>query len=108
MKLRPKTYLKHLSRFVDGKLALAKDGAEEAGFIAQELYEVLPMAAHAPADESKGIWTVSYNQVIPYTVKAVQELKAENDTLRSKLGTMTVELDTMKAELAEIKALLKR
>ncbi len=108
MKLRPKTYLKHLSRFVDGKLALAKDGAEEAGFIAQELYEVLPMAAHAPADESKGIWTVSYNQVIPYTVKAVQELKAENDTLRSKLGTMTAELDTMKAELAEIKALLKR
>ena len=81
--------------------ALAKDGAEEAGFIAQELYEVLPMAAHAPADESKGIWTVSYNQVIPYTVKAVQELKVENDQLRS-------ELNTLKAELAEIKALLKK
>jgi hypothetical protein len=99
--LRPMTYFKHRNHFKDGVLVLESEGMDEAGFIAQELFEVLPMAAHRPADESKGIWTVSYNQVIPYTVKAVQELKAENDALRS-------ELETMKAELAEIKALLKR
>jgi hypothetical protein len=95
------TYFKHRNHFKDGVLVLESEGMDEAGFIAQELYEVLPMAAHRPADERTGIWTVSYNQVIPYTVKAVQELKAENDALRS-------EVETMKAELAEIKALLKR
>ena len=101
MSLRPKTYFKHQSHFVDGNLVLDAQGAEEAGFIAQELHEVLPMAAHRPEDESKGIWSVSYNQVIPYTVKAVQELKAENDQLRAKL-------ESMEAQLAEIKALLKK
>ncbi len=101
MALRPMTYFKHRNRFQDGVLVLESEGMGEAGFIAQELYEVLPMAAHRPADESKGIWTVSYNQVIPYTVKAVQELKAENDGLHTELATL-------KAELAEIKALLKR
>jgi hypothetical protein len=101
MALRPTTYFKHRNHFQNGALVLEEEGLDEAGFIAQELHEVLPMAAHRPADESKGIWTVSYNQVIPYTVKAVQELKAENDALRT-------ELETMKAELAAIKALLKR
>ena len=101
MALRPLTYFRHRNHFKDGVLVLESEGMDEAGFIAQELHDVLPMAAHRPADESKGIWTVSYNQVIPYTVKAVQELKAENEALRS-------ELETMKAELAEIKALLKR
>ncbi len=101
MALRPTTYFRHRNHFLNGALVLEGEGLEEAGFIAQELHEVLPMAAHRPVDESRGIWTVSYNQVIPYTVKAVQELKAENDALRA-------ELETMKADLAAIKALLKR
>ena len=101
MALRPVTYFKHQNHFKNGLLVLEEEGLDEAGFIAQELHDVLPLAAHRPADESKGVWTVSYNQLIPYTVKAVQELKAENDALRT-------ELETMKAELAAIKALLKR
>ena len=101
MTLRPKTYFKHQSRFLNGALVLENEGTEEAGFIAQELHETLPTAAHRPADETKEVWTVSYDQVIPYTVKAVQELKAENDALSAKLTSL-------QAELAEIKALLKR
>ena len=101
MRLQPKTYFKHKSHFEGGTLVLEEAGDNEAGFVAQEVSGIIPTAVHRPEDETKVLWGMRYDQVIPYTVKAVQELKAENDALRS-------ELDTMKAELAEIKALLKR
>ena len=101
MRLQPKTYFKHRSHFEGGALVLEEAGDNEAGFVAQEVSGIIPTAVHRPEDETKVLWGMRYDQVIPYTVKAVQELKAENDALRS-------ELDTMKAELAEIKALLKR
>jgi hypothetical protein len=101
LKLQPLTYFKHKSHFENGAVVLENEGTEEAGFLAQEVSGIIPTAVHRPDDESKVLWGVRTDQVIPYTVKAVQELKAENDQLRS-------ELETMKAELAEIKALLKR
>ena len=100
LKLQPLTYFKHKSHFENGAVVIENDGAEEAGFIAQEVSGIIPTAVHRPEDESKMLWGMRTDQVIPYTVKAVQELKVENDALRT-------ELETMKAELAEIKALLK-
>ena len=101
MRLKPMTYFKHKSHFEAGALVLEEAGENEAGFVAQEVSGIIPTAVHRPEDETKVLWGMRYDQVIPYTVKAVQELKAENDALRS-------ELETMKGELAEIKALLKR
>ena len=101
LQLRPKTYFKRDASFSGGTLSLGTDGMEEAGFIAQELVNVIPSAVIRPADENKTLWSVRYEHILPYTVSAVQELKAENDQLRS-------ELDTLKAEMAEIKALLKK
>ncbi len=101
MALRPKTYFKHRNHFANGALVLEDEGMDEAGFIAQELHEILPMAAHRPADESKGIWTVSYNQVIPYTVKAVQELKVENDALKGRVEALEAKLAALLAKLPQ-------
>ena len=91
--------MKHRSRFVNGALVLEQAGKPEAGFIAQELHEVLPTAAHRPEDESKGIWTVSYEQVIPYTVKAVQELKTENDRLKATNEAQKARIDTLERQM---------
>jgi len=101
LRLQPKTYFKQNSQFVNGSLVLEAGGAEEAGFIAQDVSGIIPTAVFRPEDDTKALWGMRYEQIIPYTVKAVQELKAENDQLRS-------ELDTLKAEMAEIKALLKK
>ena len=101
MRLQPKTYFKHRSHFVNGALVLEDGGDDEAGFVAQEVSGIIPTAVYRPEDDTKALWGMRYEQVIPYTVKAVQELKAENDQLRS-------DLDALKAELAEIKALLKK
>jgi hypothetical protein len=101
MRLQPKTYFKHRSHFVNGALVLEEGGDDEAGFVAQEVSGIIPTAVFRPEDDSKALWGMRYEHIIPYTVKAVQELKAENDQLRS-------ELDVLKAEMAEIKALLKK
>ncbi|GLH74418.1 hypothetical protein GETHLI_29200 [Geothrix limicola] len=101
MQLQPRTYFKHQAHFVGGRLILDAEGTEEAGFLAQDVFLILPSAVQRPADETSALWGVRYEQVIPYAVRAVQELKAENDALRS-------ELQTLRADLAEIKASLKR
>ena len=108
LQLRPKTYFKQDSMFKDGNLVLGAGGMEEAGFVAQELAEVLPNAVLKPADESKTLWSVRYEHILPYTVSAVQELKAENDALKAENQAQRVRLDAVEQQLAEIKALLKK
>jgi len=65
----------------------------QTGFIAQELHEIIPqVVAVGGADPAVDPWQVDYGKLTPFLVKAVQDLKTENETL--------------KAELAEIKRML--
>jgi hypothetical protein len=70
---------------------LAFDDRSHIGFIAQELAETIPEVVKP---DTAGFMTVNYGRLTPLLVEAVNELKAENDDLRS--------------ELSEIKILLKR
>lgn len=66
------------------------------GFLAQELYETIPEAV-APGDNTEPYvmengqinvidsWGVDYGKIVPYLVKAVQELSAKIDELESRL-----------------------
>ena len=54
------------------------------GVIAHELQEVLPYAVHGEKD-GKEMQGVDYSKLVPILVKAIQELKAENDTLKDTL-----------------------
>ena len=88
MRLTPKTYLKRRSHFDHGTLVLDEGGDAEAGFIAQDVAGILPTAVYRPEDDSQALWGLRYEQVIPYAVKAVQELKAENDELKARLAAV--------------------
>ena len=72
MKLKPATY-----QWQDG------DERVMAGFIAQEARNAIPEAVHQPA----GSETLSLDSaaILSYTVKAIQELKADNDRLRTEI-----------------------
>ncbi|MCA9353326.1 tail fiber domain-containing protein, partial [Candidatus Nomurabacteria bacterium] len=52
------------------------------GFIAQELYDVYPLAVTLP-NEDDGYYMVDYSKLTPLIVKAVQDLKEEVDVLKS-------------------------
>jgi hypothetical protein len=63
---------------------------KRVGLIAQEVLEILPEAVDIPETETNedgsiNYYGVQYTEVIPLLVKAIQELKAENDTLKEIL-----------------------
>jgi hypothetical protein len=53
------------------------------GFIAQEVQEIIPQAVSI-SDKKTGILALKTDFLIPYLVKAIQELKAEIDELKNK------------------------
>jgi hypothetical protein len=67
------------------------DGRKDDGFIAHELQAVIPNCVTGEKDavdkDGKPIYQQMDNSgVIPFLVKAIQELKAEVDTLKQQLG----------------------
>ena len=63
------------------------------GFVAQELYGVFPEAVGKGSDgdlteDGKGTWQVEYGRLTPLLVKAIQELKAQNDELKARVATL--------------------
>ena len=63
------------------------DESRSYGVMAHELQEVLPQAVSGDkdAEEMQG---VDYSKIVPILVKAIQELKADNDILKSRIETL--------------------
>jgi hypothetical protein len=57
------------------------DGLEQIGFIAQEVEKIIPEVVNS---DNKGMKGLSYGNIVALLVKAIQELKAELDELKSK------------------------
>jgi hypothetical protein len=84
MQLQPVGYLQHPSKFKEGQLSVDQSqGEPKQGFIAQDLYEVVPHAVHKPEDESKQLWGVDYSSLIPLLTSAIQEQQAEIEALKA-------------------------
>jgi hypothetical protein len=63
------------------------------GVIAHELQEVIPYAVSGNKDEMKEdgiikVQVVDYSKLTPVLVKAIQELKAQNDALKTRIETL--------------------
>jgi hypothetical protein len=53
------------------------------GFVAQELYEVAPVAVTKPEDDDS-MWAVDYSKLVPILVKEIQSLRARVAQLEGK------------------------
>ena len=60
----------------------------DIGMIAQELYKVIPNVVTEGSDEHEMNWGVDYGKLTPYLVKAVQELSATIDELKTEIQTL--------------------
>jgi hypothetical protein len=58
---------------------------EYLGLIAQDVQQVLPEIIDVDTNDEVGTLGVRYTELIPVLVKAIQELKSENDTLKEIL-----------------------
>ena len=97
-KLRPVDFKWSSNVWVD-----EKRGTEDVGFIAQEVENVFPkLMKHMKVNESDGLVKgIAYEKFAPYMIKAIQELDAENASLKE-------EMSELRKEIAEIKASLKQ
>ena len=71
------------------------------GLIAQEVQKYFPELVNY--DEEVDLFTMNYDGFGPIAIKGVQELKVENDLLKSELATQKAQLLLMKAEMDELK-----
>lgn len=62
--------------------------------VAQDVYKILPYCARAPVDPNDN-WSVRGNMIVPITVKAIQELRAENQEQRVELQTQQAQIEDL-------------
>jgi hypothetical protein len=85
----------------------SKPGKNETGFIAQQLYTVLPdVVTKGGEDPAKEPWSVDYGRVTPFLTKAIQEQQVEIDALKAenvRLRADAKKLSAVEAENARLK-----
>jgi hypothetical protein len=67
---------------------------KDYGFIAHEVQEVFPFLVSGEKD-GKDYQGISYNSIIPITVKEIQELKKENKELKSRLKSLEEKVELL-------------
>jgi hypothetical protein len=88
-KLRPVNYFWRADQFSDQRF-----GAKQSyGLIAQEVETAFPELV---TTDEKGFKAVNYSKLPLLTIQAVNELKAENDALKSRLEKQQAEIDDLK------------
>jgi BMFP domain-containing protein YqiC len=87
-------------------------GTTETGFIAQQIYTVLPeVVTQGGANPATDPWTVDYGRVTPLLTRAIQAqqgeinaLKQQNGKVTSRLAAVESENASLKTEVAQLKA----
>jgi len=75
-------------------------GIKQTGFIAQELYDILPnVVTRGGTDATKNPWTIDYGAITPYLTKALQEL-AQNTASTGALNTLSGQVATLSGQVA--------
>jgi hypothetical protein len=70
-----------------GRYKTDEEGVSRSFLIAQDIINVFPEAIHESEDEEKTL-SLRYTDMIPLMMKAIQELKSENDNLKSRLEVL--------------------
>ena len=108
MQIKAKRYDKHNSTFIDGKLVLSNDNyINSFGFIAQELYKIVPEIVSKPKDENSALWSVSYGKLTPILVKAIQEQQQQIEQQQQQIDEQQKTIDKLIKQNQEILNQLK-
>lgn len=102
MALQPKQYeLSVNNQIKEGKPALNPEQKTQhkIGFLAQDLYKVIPEAVYKPKDDTIEAWAVDYASLVPALTKAIQDQQAEIEQQKAKIKKMETEMEVIKKKL---------
>jgi hypothetical protein len=98
------TSLEQMTKLQPVSFTMKNGGQKELGFIAQDVERIYRDLVTTTKDVS-ATKSLNYIGLIAPTIKAVQELKADNDTLRRKLEAAN---DNVKSLIERISALKRK
>jgi hypothetical protein len=78
----------------------------QLGLIAQEVRPLVPEAVSVANDPSHTM-SIAYSTLVPVLIKAVQQLKADNDNLRAQMKARDARVDELQRQINELKAARK-
>jgi hypothetical protein len=87
--------------FYWNKASKNPDKRRRLGMIAQEVEPLIPEVVNT---DSKGIKSISYDYLAAPIIKAIQELKADNDNLRAANDNEAAQIKTLTARLDALEA----
>ena len=103
MKLKSQIYDKTLEFKEEDYKGELDNYTKESGFIAQEVNVIKELKHLVTEGDDKTPYSINYNGVIPYAVKAIQELKNENDEYKNKVNIIESKLNNLERENLQLK-----
>jgi hypothetical protein len=84
MQMKAVKYKHYSSVFENNSFTLQNSFKNEIGFVAQDMHKIVKEAVHSGNDSE--LWSLDKSKLIPVLVKAVQELKAELDLIKTNIA----------------------
>jgi hypothetical protein len=85
MQISPKKYKRFSAGFKNGKIEKQGNGKDEIGFMAQDLYDIIPEVVSKPENEDESLYGINYPGLIPVLVKAIQEQQVQIEQLQAEI-----------------------
>jgi len=86
--LKPSKYKHHSSVKEDGQFVKQDEGANDIGFIAQEVLPLIPEVVSVPVDTDKDLYSISYPKLTAVLTKAIQEQQTIIEDLKTRIETL--------------------
>ena len=108
MALQPKEYDFHLAKSIkNGVVELEKEKFHQVGFLAQDVYQIVPEAVDKPKDDANEFYRLNYSALVPVVVNAVQEMKHLQDKTvaqqQAKITEQETKIASLEAEVTSLK-----
>ncbi len=104
MQLKPVEYLFHDSHGFDYiPEKISTEGVHDVGFVAQEVYNVIPEIVYKPKNPEKELWGMMYEKITPVLVKAIQEQQKLIENQQSVINDLKTQMVQQQKEIDELK-----
>jgi hypothetical protein len=111
MQIEPVQYFHHFSQKDEsGILEILNEGNNDFGFIAQDMYKIIPEMVSKPEDDANELWGINYEKLVPVLVKGMQEQQEIIDEQNKKieiLETQNKKIEELENRLKELEKLIK-